>query len=618
MRPPPLWKLALAAAIIVAVPAVVTPSLFRLHPVTSMREADAKELLLSLRRGLASQRAAELSPNLRRFEDERVPFVVTVWVEGRRERVIGAPDRPVREAYAEVAKRLAALNGKYASKPRVRLQLDVVVAEGWIPDGGILAALAFVDGYDGLTGRVAGQRVALSPAEIVRQGRVGGFQPLPDFDEAFRIGLDLERVRKTMLHQAERQGVRGDAVTDLARARVLTVVEDASLEPRKLAKSTVERPALNGPRLEASVTAGAEYLVRALKEDGTYRYYYNPLMDRDEPGAYNWPRHAGVTYSLALVGRLRKDGSLLAAASRALGRFVEKTGQGPAGSRCLREKDKCYLGSSALGLLALAEYRIASGDGRYDDAARQIARFIGAMQREDGFFHHNWYEGRGIDAEQMKLYASQQAVLALARHARAVEDEDALARAEKGMDYLAGPYWDHFLGSYFFGQEHWSCLAAEEMYAVRPKPEYAKLCWDIGTYYDAITHNPGDTPFSEDAGGMSVTHVFTPYLGGTATAAEAMVSAWRLGAATGRDTSAIEAQLLSTLDFLARHEITVHDTFWMPRPDLAVGGFVESQTKIKIRIDNVQHAISAMVRARELFPRGDDAASRKARSDFAL
>ena len=85
----------------------------------------------------------------------------------------------------------------------------------------------------------------------------------------------------------------------------------------------------------------------------------------------------------------------------------------------------------ALGLLALAEYRIASGDDRFDEAARQVADFLVSMQKEDGFFYHDWYPERGIDRELMKLYASQQAVFALARYAKAVGDQDALARAAR-------------------------------------------------------------------------------------------------------------------------------------------------------------------------------------------
>jgi hypothetical protein len=441
--------------------------------------------------------------------------------------------------------------------------------------------------------------------------RYGSFAPLPGFDARFKIGLDARLASSAVARQGDQIGAAG-APSKLRRFAAISVVEDDDLRPRRLLKGTVERPPLTRARLDAAVRAGARYLVRALREDGTFRYNYAPLRDKDVRDRYNWPRHAGTAYSLALVGRKLEQPELTAAAERALDRFVAQLGRGPDGSTCLEERGGCYLGSSALGLLAIAEHRIASGNGRFEAAARGVARYVMAMQREDGFFFHDWSPGAGIDRASMKLYASQQAVLALARYARAFGDDAALRAAERGMDYLAGPYWDHFLGTYFFGQEHWSCLAAEEMFDVRPKPEYAALCLAIGDHYDRLCHAPGDTPFPEDVGGMSVTHMFTPHVGGTATAAEAMVSAVALGRATGAEVGSIAEQLGWTLAFLEKGQLTAHDAFWLPAPESAVGGVVESQTAMRIRIDNVQHVISAMIRGRDfVFPARATAAEEK-------
>jgi hypothetical protein len=184
------------------------------------------------------------------------------------------------------------------------------------------------------------------------------------------------------------------------------------------------------------------------------------------------------------------------------------------------------------------------------------------------------------------------------------------------MDFLAGPYWDHFLGSYFFGMEHWTCLAAEEVYQAFPERAYARVCIAIGDHYDRITHGQGETPYAEDVGGMSITHVFTPHLGGTATGAEAMVSALRLAEATGEDAAGLREQLVATYGFLVKHQLTVHDGFWMPSPEVALGGFVETQTKPRIRIDNVQHAISAMVRGLDLLPESPPGALAEAEKDY--
>jgi hypothetical protein len=594
-------RLGLASAILVLTAAVLAPLPFRLEARTSIAPEEAGRILSALRHAATAGRDLEWPASLAGVAGDDVPLVLTLWRQGRREQVWQRDGEPLAAAAAGLAQELRS-SARFLRDPGARLQLDLVTATGWVPQDGALFALSFIEGHDGLSGVVDGRRVYLSPSELIRLQKYGSFRPLPAFDANFRIGLDRRRVLPTLGHAAERvSGRRGDA-TDLARFRALTVVEGDDLAPRRLLKSSTDRPPLTRSRGEAVVLAGAGYLARALRPDGMYRYYWDPVADKDVPGVYNWPRHAGVSYSLALVGRILERPELLDAARRALERFERELVPGPAGSRCLKSQGKCYVGSAALGLLALSEYRLATGDDRFDEAARAVAAFLRFMQKPDGF-HHDWYPDKGIDRELMKLYATQQAVLALAIHARAVGgDEASLAAAEQGMDHLAGPYWDHFLGHWHFMQEHWTCLAAEELYLARPKPEYARICLEVGRHYDRITLRAGETPFAEDAGGMSVTHVFTPHVGGTATAAEAMMSAAILGRALGEDVSSIEEQLRQTFHFLARGQVCAHDRFWIAKPRDAVGGFYESQMKTRIRIDTVQHAISAVVRGLDLLP----------------
>ncbi|MCP4602636.1 MAG: hypothetical protein GY847_19330 [Proteobacteria bacterium] len=617
MKLPSLSKLGLGAFVVILAGAVFFYIPFRLDKNTSLTETQAKIALQALRQSLPKGEIEKLPSELQNVSDDTIPLVLTVWSKGIRNRNYQIDGEPLGRALEKLAIELKRL-GSLLDEPRLRLQLDFVISEGWIPEGGLLASLAFVEGRDGISGVVGERRVYLPPSELIRNGKYGSFMPLPDLDRKFRIGIDIERVKKTIKHQGKRVDIRGDEVTEVARFRSLTVVEGEDLAPRRLFKGTVERPQVTRSRVRASVLAGARYLKRVLRDDGIYRYYYNPVRDRDEKGKYNWPRHAGVTYSLALVGRLLNRPEFIETALKALERFEEQLADGPDGSQCLMSGGKCYLGSSALGLLALAEYRIASNDDRFDDSARRVARFLVSMQKEDGFFYHDWYPDRGIDKELMKLYASQQAVFALARYAEAVGDNDALEKAVEGMNFLAGPYWNHFLGTFFFGQEHWTCLAAEEVFMARPKKEYANLCHGIGVHYDNLTHKSDSTPYIEDIGGMSVTHLFTPHLGGTATAAEAMVSAVKLGEAVGRDAASIREQLKATYGFLIQGQVTAHDTFWMHRPGLAMGGFFETQTKTKIRIDNVQHAISAMVRGLDLLPGDPDGAPADANRDYLV
>jgi hypothetical protein len=608
-------RLGAVSAIVLISAAVLAPIPFIMEPTTAMTVDDAKGALRHLRAVLDGRAAPAAFAPPAGIEGQIVPLVLTVWRDGAQWRVYQVEDEPYGAAIRVLGVELARNRTELAaSGHRVRLELDAAVARGWVPQGGILFSLAFVEGRVGVSGESGGRRVYVPPSELIRRQRYGSFKPLPGFDPRFKIGLDARQASDAVAHQADQIGVGGKATPALLeRFAALTVVEDDDLQPRRLLKGTVERPPLNRARLDAAVRAGARYLADALQDDGTFRYNYAPLADREVKEPYNWPRHAGTAYSLALVGRTLGEPAFTAAAERALDGFVKQLGKGPSGSACLEEHGGCYLGSSALGLLAMAEHELAARSGRFASEARAVAAFVRSMQRDDGFFYHDWSAKRGVDRASMKLYASQQAVLALARYARAFGDDAALRAAERGMDYLAGPYWDHFLGTYFFGQEHWSCLAAEELFSVRPKPAYAAFCLAIGDHYDRLTHAPGETPFPEDVGGMSITHMFTPHIGGTATAAEAMVSAVALGRATGADVGPLTAQLRWTLGFLQKGQLTAHDAFWLPAPATAIGGVLDSQTVMRIRIDNVQHAISAMLRGRDLvFPEPATASEERA------
>ncbi len=600
MKIPGVAQLGAVSALVLLTAWLLAPIPFLMEPTAeNLSVEQAGSALGYLRRSFVEDELPTLPRDLASAGDYRLPLVMTVWKGGARRRVWQVDDRPMREALEILAGKLRA-DKRDLDGPSLRLQLDLVMATGWVPQGGTLFSLSFVEGHTGVSGIVDGRRVYLPPTEFIRQRKYGSFQPLPGYDARFRVGVDIDRISRTILHQAAVLGSRGEIVTELERFLSLTFVEGADLEPRRLLKGSLERDPVGRADLEAAVNAGADYLMRALRPSGMYFYNYDPVAHKKVEDAYNWPRHAGTSYSLALVGRILKRPDVVDGARRALRRLERQLDEGPDGSLCLLAKGECYLGSSALGLLALAEYRLASQDDRFDESAFRIRDYIMSMQRSDGFFYHSWKPDTGIDREKMKLYASQQAVFALGRFAAAYDDKKALDVAEKGMDFLAGPYWDHFLGSYFFGQEHWSCLAAEELYARLPKPQYARYCHGIGVNYDNLTHGRHETPFVEDAGGMSITHFFTPHTGGTATAAEAMVSAVILGKAEGLDVDPIVEQLVASYEFLLRAQVSEHDTFWIRRPRLAIGGFYESQTKTRIRIDNVQHAISAIVRGMDL------------------
>ncbi len=528
---------------------------------------------------------------IRAFADEDVAVVLTAWRRGRRRAVAQDDGGPLTEALPRAA---AALRSQVGNCGETRLQLDVAVAEGWLPQDGLLRAMGLVDGRDGIVADVGGHRVWLPPGELVRNYLYGGFRPSPRANPTLQLGVRADSVEKVMRRHAKALGYEGD-IGRWRRFRAVTAVEGADGEPLPLRKSTVKRQPLNRVRTEAAARAGADWLVRGLRRDGRFRYQYNATTDKDAKG-YVWERHAGVAYSLALTGRLFSEPDYLRSSQTGLETLMLRLSPGPEGSLCLKDGKHCRAGLAALTLLALAEYRIATSDERFDESAAKIADFLMVMQRPDGSFRHRYNAQRGINEVIMSQFVSQQAVFALARQATATGDETTRSAAILGMDFLAGPYWDHFLGTFFVGMEHWSCLAAEEAYKLEPKAEYADFCLHIGRVYARFTLGPAATPYPEDVGGTSFTQVATPSLGGTATTGEALVSAVAFSEGT-RHEAALRLALERNLNSLYAGQVTDDDTLWLPNPGAAMGGIYESTAHPTIRMDTVQHAISALARS---------------------
>jgi len=86
----------------------------------------------------------------------------------------------------------------------------------------------------------------------------------------------------------------------------------------------------------------------------------------------------------------------------------------------------------------------------------------------------------------------------------------------------------------------------------------------------------------------------------TATRAEGLAAATRLARRAGKDDAPYLEALRRMATFQLRCQITPENGLYLPRPDLAQGGFRRSLTNWEIRIDYVQHNLSALLGLRSL------------------
>lgn len=595
-------------------------------------------ILAELRAGLT--RAPETTPaplasaagELGRPLSHDGPVLVSVLEGGRiRARITshGSTVAGAVRAAAEELRRHSSL-GRLSEEQRTtaRLKVDVVVGRGPLAAGSVAGGLARALGlHPGLEGMgvtldppgapVAGEtrELVLAPDEVYLFEFFGSYRPLAYIPE-LALGFDFERADMTLAKLAGLPaGGYGSAERTYFRLRADSFVErplaDRAEGPLPLVRGLPPPPPLTAESLRAGAIDGGRYLVAHLAQNGRYVYERDLTTgkgtDPGQPGPYSIPRHAGTTYFLAELYRLTREEFLREPIERAFAHLQELIAAGgcagtlPDGGRfaCVidRGQTSAHLGSTALTVVALAEYQRATGDARYEPLARELTAWILHMQRPDGSFAHVYDVPRAVKDEQTQLffYAGESA-LALARMHVVTGDvryRDAAARA---LDALIG-WYDFFLGGFFYGEEHWTCIAAEAVYPAVHKDSYRRFCSGYAAFLRTQQPLPGELRDQEDWAGS---YNFTPFLVPQNTPAgsrtESMISAYLLGTYDDQPEPAIRAQIEAALRYALGQQIRAESDFYAARDMTAIGAVPGTPIDRSVRIDYVQHVCSAMIR----------------------
>jgi hypothetical protein len=613
-----VWTL--PSALFLAITAIVFGA-YRIAPPVRLGEADRAAVIEPLRA------AVDGTPTAPCRAKGQGPIVATVWLDGRAiVRVEGDDDSL--PAATDKAASLLASNQQLrrldaAARGRARIQVDLIV--GHAPLGsahwlgaftipGVGDALAINPGVEGIGTLRGGKRAHILPHELASQKLLSAKRPsdaLPDFS----MGVDMNRIAWLA---GQRAGANAKAETrELFRFRTDTFVEQP-LEMRPKAPVQLVRgvaqpvPALSAASLRAAAIAGARYLVAHLAPNGRYIYEHDLnsgfMTDPKRSGAYSMPRHAGTTYFLAEMYRITKEAWLREPIERAFAHLAELLSSG----RCTatlpgvgdidcvidRNEPVAQLGSTALTVVALAEYQRATGDTRYLPLATKFTRWILYMQRPDGSFRHLYDpKTQKYDDKAEMLYYSGEAALALARM-HVVTGDAAYAKAsERALDWLVD-WYDFFMGGFLYGEEHWTCIAAEAIWPAAKRDKYREFCDGYGAFLRAQQPRAGDHPDEDDlAGAYNVSPFVMPFNTPAGSRTEAMISAYQLGVHHGHGDPAIRDQIRRALQYALGQQIRPEGAFNVVGEGL--GGMPASPIDRTVRIDYVQHVCSAMIRASE-------------------
>lgn len=612
-----------APSAVLLVATAIAYQTFRIAPPDRLGPAERAAVMRPLRDALAGQLSAT-PPAVRRALAGSL--AVTLWSAGKPLVRVDATGTDVAAATAIAARLLRDRSEVKSLAPAdrtvARLQVDLVTGTGPLGGGspvfdslaipGIGSMLAVNPGVEGVGTEVSGRPVLLLPHELVAAKLLTAKRPsdaMPDF----AMGIDLHKIGRLL---ATRAGLTDEiAPSRLFRFRTDSFVEppDHTSAPLALYRGLPPPPRLSARALRDAALAGAHYLVDHLAANGRYVYEHD-LWTGDATdatrlgGNYSMPRHAGTTYFLAEMFRITKEPWLREPIERAFAHLAELMAQGRCGYTlpdgtaidCVVDRGEvvAHLGSTALTVVALAEYQRATGDTRYLATATRLAAFLLWMQRPDGSFRHVYdLRSHAPDDHQELLYYSGEAALALARMHTITGEPRYAAAATRALDWLVD-WYSFFMAGFFYGEEHWTCIAAEAIWPAGKRAKYMEFCHGYGAFLRAQQAAPGDHPDEDDyAGAYGVTPFVVPFNTPAGSRTEAMISAYLLGKHHGAPDRRVADQIRAAMQYALGQQIRPDNDYdAVGQGDGAMPG---SPIDRNIRIDYVQHVCSAMIRASE-------------------
>jgi hypothetical protein len=349
-----------------------------------------------------------------------------------------------------------------------------------------------------------------------------------------------------------------------------------------------------------------------LDVDGRFEYAIH-LEESPLENRYNVLRHAGTVYALSCYHDLTGDAgareAILRAARYLLRRHVRPLTQHQGmkavfslpGEEIQGPNAQAKLGGSALGLIALIKARQLDADSVPLVVLREIGRFLLFMQEENGHFRSKYEDTGGFIEGFESVYYPGEAILALALLHEIDPDPRWLTVALRGIAYLEKSREDLPISR--LPNDHWLIIGSEaalRRYTMAPEPPISRQrivdhALAIGTMMMQEQRRTALLP------GMKGSFVSDGAVTASSTRLEGLLALHNLLPPDHPERPGIWESIEDGLGFVLRAQV---------RAGKGEGGFTRAfrkrlgitreireanQSQSEIRIDYVQHALSALV-----------------------
>lgn len=337
--------------------------------------------------------------------------------------------------------------------------------------------------------------------------------------------------------------------------------------------------AANGSRYLDAARAGGGYLVSHMHEDGSFVYEYDPVSGKTSDD-YNILRHAGTTYSLFELYEATGDKKYLDAGERALTYLIDHVIPCPniPEAACVEELGEIKLGGNGLAVLAFAKHAEVTGNKNHLSLAGRLAQWIVGVQSPSGEFTiHKMTVGGGIDDFVSEYYPGE-AMFGLAKLSEVTGERAWLDAAHKAAGWMIASR--EGIATENLPHDHWFLYALNELHKDKPEPTYVDHAKKLTEAIAAAQHQGLTGDKADWNGGYYNPPRSTP----TATRNEGLGAAYELFVRAGEAAYAQVAK-----------DAMEHGIAFTLRTQDKNGGFHESLDEYAIRIDYVQHNISALL-----------------------
>jgi len=208
--------------------------------------------------------------------------------------------------------------------------------------------------------------------------------------------------------------------------------------------------ALSRANIDRAIERAAGYIVRNVRANGAFTYLVNMKAGVEVGKKYNIVRHGGTLYAMGEYHRMAPGAQMRSAIERAGSFLIEKAVAPVPGEENLLavwsrpgvtlsdEPDQVKLGGTGLGLVGLLSIEQANPGFVDAETLRRLGRFLVYMQKENGNFYSKYIPSEGGRCDEwISLYYPGEAALGLVM----LYEEDPcdvwLHTAAKGIAYLA-------------------------------------------------------------------------------------------------------------------------------------------------------------------------------------